>query len=124
MTRSDELWRWRHWSCTARPTAPRRPLLLASYPPHLADTVVASSPTRIIHSATSGTGHYYFGMPRTTRSSPTRTGRSGKPMYQADALGLFKVVSVTTWGHILDAIVSRAYEQVGDDHAPGPVARA
>jgi hypothetical protein len=40
-------------------------------------------------------------------------------MYQADALGLFKVVSVTTWGHILDAIVSRAYEQVGDDHAPG-----
>jgi hypothetical protein len=26
---------------------------------------------------------------------------------------------VTTWGHILDAIVSRAYEQVGDDHAPG-----
>jgi hypothetical protein len=66
-----------------------------------------------------GTGHYYFGMPRTTRSSPTRTGRSGKLMYQADALGLFKVVSVTTWGHILDAIVSRAYEQVGDDHAPG-----
>ncbi len=40
-------------------------------------------------------------------------------MYQADASGLFKVVSVTTWGHILDATVSRAYEQVGDDHAPG-----
>jgi hypothetical protein len=40
-------------------------------------------------------------------------------MYQADASGLFKVVRVTTWGHILDAIVSRAYEQVGDDHAPG-----
>ena len=31
-------------------------LLLASYLPHLADAVVASSPTDIIHSATSGTG--------------------------------------------------------------------
>jgi len=40
-------------------------------------------------------------------------------MYQADASGLFKVESLTTWGHILDAIMSRAYEQVGDDHAPG-----
>ena len=40
-------------------------------------------------------------------------------MYQADASGLFNVVSVTTWGRILDATASRAYEQVGDDHAPG-----
>ncbi len=40
-------------------------------------------------------------------------------MYQADASGLFNVVSVTTWGQILDATASRAYEQVGDDHAPG-----
>jgi dienelactone hydrolase len=31
-------------------------LLLASYLPHLADAVVASSPTDIIHGATSGTG--------------------------------------------------------------------
>jgi hypothetical protein len=41
-------------------------------------------------------------------------------MYQADAAGLCTcTLSATTWGHILDAIASRAYEQVGDDHAPG-----
>jgi hypothetical protein len=40
-------------------------------------------------------------------------------MYQVGASGLFNVVSVTSWGHFLDATASRAYEQVGDDHAPG-----
>lgn len=40
-------------------------------------------------------------------------------MYQAGASGLFSAVSVTGWGHFLDATASRAYVQVGDDHAPG-----
>lgn len=40
-------------------------------------------------------------------------------MYQAGASGLFKAVSVTSWGQFLDATASRAYAQVGDDHAPG-----
>ena len=40
-------------------------------------------------------------------------------MYQANVSGLLNVVSVKTWGQILDATASPAYEQVGDDHAPG-----
>ena len=44
---------------------------------------------------------------------------SRRLMYQAGASGLFNAVGATTWGHFLDAAASRAYEQVGDDHAPG-----
>jgi hypothetical protein len=44
-------------------------------------------------------------------------------MYQANAFGLLNVVSVASpGGHVLDAIASRAYAQVGNDHAPGPMA--
>jgi hypothetical protein len=40
-------------------------------------------------------------------------------MYQVAVSGLLNVVSVAAWGHVLEATASRAYAQVGDDHAPG-----
>jgi hypothetical protein len=40
-------------------------------------------------------------------------------MYQVVFCGLLNVVSVAAWGHVLKATASRAYAQVGDDHAPG-----
>ena len=50
------------------PDGAQAALLLASYLPHLADAVVASSPTDIIHGATSGTGPgwTFGGKPRET----------------------------------------------------------
>jgi hypothetical protein len=40
-------------------------------------------------------------------------------MYQVAVSVLLNVVSVAAWGHVLKATASRAYAQVGDDHAPG-----
>lgn len=46
-------------------------------------------------------------------------------MYQANASGLLNVVKRgAPGGYVLDATASRVYAQVGDDHAPGPAARA